>query len=73
MRSQRAAAALPAGAIPEAQRQAIIAGAAQLKAGFGALVAGTQPLLTTVDGRRTLVVSYANAGRVKERASSSDR
>jgi iron complex outermembrane receptor protein len=61
------AAALPVGAIPEAQRQAIIAGAAQLKAGFGALVAGTQPLLTTVDGHRTLVVSYANAGRVRER------
>jgi outer membrane receptor for ferrienterochelin and colicins len=61
------AAALPAGAIPEAQRQAIIAGAAALKAGFGALVAGTQPLLTTVDGSRALVVSYANAGRVTER------
>lgn len=61
------AAALPAGAIPEAQRQAIIGGAAALKAGFGALVAGTQPLLTTVDGHRALVVSYANAGRVKER------
>jgi outer membrane receptor for ferrienterochelin and colicins len=61
------AAALPAGAIPEAQRQAIIGGAAALKAGYGALVAGTQPLLTTVDGHRALVVSYANAGRVKER------
>jgi iron complex outermembrane receptor protein len=61
------AAALPAGAIPEAQRQAIIGGAAALKAGFGALVAGTQPLLATVDGHRALVVSYANAGRVKER------
>lgn len=61
------AAALPAGAIPEPQRAAIIAGAQALKNGFNALVAGTQPLLTTVDGHRALVVSYANAGRVRER------
>jgi outer membrane receptor protein involved in Fe transport len=61
------AAALPAGAIPEAQRQAIIGGAAALRSNFNALVAGTQPLLTTVDGHRALVVSYANAGRVRER------
>jgi outer membrane receptor protein involved in Fe transport len=61
------AAALPAGAIPDAQRQAIIAGAQALRSGYDALVAGTQPLLTTVDGQRALVVSYANAGRVRER------
>ncbi|HYN80667.1 MAG TPA: TonB-dependent receptor [Gemmatimonadaceae bacterium] len=62
-----ARAAALAGAIPEAQRQAIIGGAAALKSGYNALVAGTQPLLATVDGHRALVVSYANAGRVKER------
>jgi outer membrane receptor protein involved in Fe transport len=61
------AAALPAGAIPEAQRQAIIAGAQVLRSNYNALVAATQPLLTTVDGKRALVVSYANAGRVRER------
>ena len=62
------AAALPAGAIPDAQRAAIIGGAAQLKAGYNALVAGTQGLLATLpNGQRALVVSYANAGEVTER------
>jgi len=61
------AAALPPGSIPEAQRQAIIAGAAALRANYNALVAATQPLLATVDGRRALVVSYTNAGQVTER------
>jgi len=61
------AAALPAGAIPESQRQQIIAGAQALRRNFDALVARTQPLLATVEGRRALVVSYSNAGRVKEK------
>lgn len=61
------AAALPAGAIPETQRQQIIGGAQVLRRNYDALVLATQPLLTTVDGVRALVVSYANAGRVTER------
>lgn len=61
------AAALPAGAIPEAQRQQIIGGAAVLRRNYNALVAGTQSLLATVDGRRALLVSYTNAGKVTER------
>ncbi len=61
------AAALPAGAIPEAQRQAIIGGAQILRTNYDALVAGTQSLLATVEGRRALVVSYTNAGKVRER------
>ena len=61
------AAALPAGAISEAQRQGIIAGAQALRRNYDALVAGTQSLLTTAEGRRVLLVSYANAGRVTER------
>ena len=61
------AAALPPGSIPDAQRQQIIAGAQALRSNYDALVAGTQPLLTVVDGHPTLVVSYTNAGRVIER------
>lgn len=61
------AAALPPGSISETQRQQIIAGAQALRQNYNALVAGTQPLLTLVDGRPTLVVSYTNAGRVIER------
>ena len=61
------AAALPPGSIPESHRQQIIAGAQALRQNYNALVAGTQPLLTLVDGRPTLVVSYTNAGRVIER------
>lgn len=61
------ATALPTGAIPETQRQQIIGGAQALRRNYDALVTGTQPLLTLVDGRPTLVVSYTNAGRVIER------
>jgi outer membrane receptor for ferrienterochelin and colicins len=61
------ATALPAGAISDAQRQQIIAGAQALRQNYDALVAATQPLLATVNGQRALVVSYTNAGRVTER------
>jgi iron complex outermembrane receptor protein len=60
-------AALPPGSISDAQRQQLLAGAQALRKNYDALVAATQPLLTTVDGHRTLVVSYANAGKVTER------
>jgi outer membrane receptor protein involved in Fe transport len=61
------AGALPPGAIPDDQRQQIIAGAQALRRNYDALVAGTQPLLALVDGHPTLVVSYTNAARVIER------
>jgi len=61
------ATALPPGSISETQRQQIIGGAQALRRNYDALVAGTQPLLTLVDGHPTLVVSYTNAGRVIER------
>lgn len=61
------AAALPSGSIPESQRQQIIAGAEVLRQNYDALVAATQPLLTLVEGRPTLAVSYTNAARVVER------
>ncbi|HVF40432.1 MAG TPA: TonB-dependent receptor, partial [Gemmatimonadaceae bacterium] len=61
------ATALPAGSIPESQRQQILAGAQALRRNYDALVAGTQPLLATVEGRKALLVSYTNAGRVTEK------
>ncbi len=53
--------------IPASQATVILQTIAQLRGGYGSLVAGLGPLLATVDNRRAGVLSYTNAGRVVER------